>query len=164
MQKLLKKNIHYQDMKIYFKGGEKAKTLKELFSIGFCVDGGYTHFDYKYIYKFKPTYKNKSLSNLECKEAYRSFPDLYKIAQTYFPDASKEEVAYIILNKIDYMYCIYCNDIQKFVFLVYITLLESKKFRRPNNYLIRDIDSTGLSFSNILALSNKHKKLLQHNK
>lgn len=134
-------NLSYNDIlnlanekKIYFKDGEKAKTLAELLEIGFGSQSRQHN-----NYTFGKTYFNKSLLKLECKSAYRSFPDLYEIACTYFPETTKSELATILTTK---YYSIFCHHIKKVVFLNYSNQVRMynntiKKKKVLTTYLIR---------------------------
>lgn len=90
------------EVKIYFKYGDTAESLEDLFRIGFRYDF------------FAETFKDKDLSIQECHSARRSFGDLCKIARTYFPDATDEEVAHIITTEYS---SFFCPGIRKVIFL-----------------------------------------------
>jgi len=98
--------------KIYFKNGDKAKTIEELLRIGF--KGNY----------FCETYEDKKLTIEQCLVARRSFSDLLIIAKTYFPSITEKEVAEALVN--DYT-SYFCTDIKKVVFL---NLYNQKGFAR----------------------------------
>jgi hypothetical protein len=93
--------------KIYFKGAENEKTLEDLI---------------KKIYKnlhFPITYSNKALTTIQCRSgAARSFGDLRRLALTYFPNSTEQELAKIIyqLNKEQGLFPTFCLTVRKMVF------------------------------------------------
>ena len=93
-------------MKIYYRGGKKAKNIVEL------IKNGYTS------HSFVQTYKDSACTEHQCHSAIRSFLDLYWMCKTYFPKTSKKEVAQAIfkVHKEIGLYVSYCQDIRKIVF------------------------------------------------
>jgi len=113
--------------KIYIKGLESEKTLKDLMKKLYQKD------------YFPKTYSNKALTTQQCREgAARSFGDLRKIALTYFPESTEQELAKIIyeLNKDLGIYPTFCPTVRKIV------------FNRGFNYLKGNIESHLIGIQN----------------
>lgn len=98
-------------MAIYLNtAGKEFKDITEIITFGY--DGGYIY--------FKPTYSDPECTKLQCHQARRSFSDLLELCQTYFPETTKEQLAYVLLNKVENLNVFFCNDIRKFVFESYL--------------------------------------------
>lgn len=92
---------------IYFQGGEEARSLKELIMMGYRNPNGY----------FAKTYSDEECIQPQCHSGRRSFLDLYECAVTYFPNTTREELAYILFHECPQMRTLYCNTINKLVFV-----------------------------------------------
>jgi len=138
-------------MAIYFKGGESAKTLEELFCLGFTFR---SHFDYfGDIKKFVPTFLDAECTIPQDFGSRRSFYDLLKIAKTYFPKTTEEGIAYFLFYKLENMFARYCPDIDRVVFYV-----RKNPFTNWCNDSIEFVpedteDPTGISFSKVKKLA-----------
>ena len=129
---------------IYFVDGDECKTVEELIAVGFSKDS----------IRFVKTYSDKECTHTQCMMARRSFPDLVEIVQTYFPDASPNKVAHVLLNNPD-LAAAFCPNIQRFVFMKY------------KHYGYRDVydgkvdenhvDSSGISYINIVKLAKEYE-------
>lgn len=93
--------------KIYLKGGHKHATVSDLLAFGFSNTDE--------VGMFARTYSDPDCLEAQCHEARRSFSDIFAICKTYFPEATREEVAHTLLN-MKYMACTFCGDINKLVF------------------------------------------------
>jgi len=134
-------------MAIYFKGGDKATSIKDLLDKGFSVD------QYGW-YKFLSTYKTNEFLVQECHVARRSYYDLFEICKTYFPDTTEEDFLDTLLSMHvgGILTCVFCYDIKKVVW-----------FKHPN-YLMGNYEknTTGiddLSYNDIITKEclNKNK-------
>lgn len=134
---------------IYVKDGDKSKSVKDL------LESNFTHYEYD-VYKFRSTYTDRELKNLQCKAARRSFPDLFELVKTYFPSTTKRKLAYILLNKIENMRSFLCPAIKTIVFVVdKDNKISGSKFYRDKENIP---DCNGLTFEVIKKLAEKFKK------
>lgn len=135
-------------MKIYFKEADKAKTVVELFEIGFSP---YCDNRYYRSGQFVETYSDLEFSVRQCTQARRSFEELFFIASTYFPETTLEEVAYVITRN---FMCFYCDGVKKLVFL----REDDTGFCRRLGYCYdrKFVDSTGYSYDIIAGLAHKY--------
>lgn len=136
---------------IYVKGGDKAKTTAELLINNFAIN------EYN-VFKFKPTYHDAECTKLQCKQARRSFADLLEIVKTYFPSTTRNKLAYIILNKVPNLICLYCEPTNMLVFVVDIPHSVNGVYWM--NLYKKDIkfkDKFNMSFEDIEKLANKYK-------
>jgi hypothetical protein len=95
--------------KIYFKGWEECKTVKEVLVNGFTYEGDT-------ILLFKRTYSDETFQTPQCHEARRSFEDLYLICATCIPGLSIEQFAKEFEKFFDEtaeFSTLYCYDIMK---------------------------------------------------
>lgn len=134
---------------IYFKGGNKAKTVEELLLNGFS-------YPRCSIYKFQPTYKNKNMRGLQCKGARRSFKDLVAIVKTYFPKATKEQIAFVLVNDIPFIRAFHCCSTGLLVFMVDKTNVDPLFVNENSDMEEEDIH--GISFNTIQNLAIKYAK------
>ena len=73
--------------KIYFEGGEEAKSKKELIEM--------------YLDQYNPTTYYKTSGRVQCfRGKARSFHDMFYIMKTRFEDSTPEELADILVNKL----------------------------------------------------------------
>lgn len=93
--------------KIYLKDGHKHATISDLLAFGFSNTDE--------VGMFARTYSDPDCLKAQCHEARRSFSDIFAICKTYFPEATREEVAHTLLN-MRFMSCSFCGDINKLVF------------------------------------------------
>lgn len=128
---------------IYFKNGESAFNLTGLLNL--LYNSHYLGYAHK-------TYSDKELTILQCKEARRSFYDLLEIVQTYFPQTTKEELAYRLLHMTGWS-CFYCDNIKKLVFV-----MDNDRFaaRMGSKYDVDYVDSTGICFNDIKKWSENY--------
>lgn len=94
--------------RLYYKGGRSKKTLKDLIKDGFAENGG-----------FVQTFTNSKYTGNQCKkDANRSFGDLLRLARTYFPKTTREELATLLykLNEEIKLYAQFCHTVNKVVF------------------------------------------------
>jgi hypothetical protein len=113
--------------KIYFKGWEDCKTVKEVMLNGFVHEGDSILF-------FKRTYSDETFQTPQCHEARRSFEDLYAICATCIPALSIEQFAKDFKDFFDEnpkIQCLYCYDIMKPVH--YMAL--SRVFQSGDDYV-----------------------------
>lgn len=143
--------------KIYFFGGDKAENVGELIKIGFSQKFS-NAFDRG---KFVTTYHDKECERIECYRARRSFSDLYNIATTYFPEATRAELAYTLIE--EGYYCFICPDIDKLVFMRYENEdgdvePEDTGFSMENgeDFTADYIGEDGYSYENILELASEY--------
>lgn len=104
-------------MQIYLKISKDAaiNNIYDLILYGYYGNNG----ESIYSYKFHRTYKDKECTIEECHPARRSFEDLLKICKTYFPNTTEVELA-LTLEKLRIdkkISCLYCNTINKLVFI-----------------------------------------------
>jgi hypothetical protein len=69
--------------------------------------------------RVKLTFNDPECLCEEFRKAYRSFPDIYLICKTYFPEVTQEEVKKAIITLGHSYYevgTLFCNDIKKWVF------------------------------------------------
>ena len=115
--------------KIYFKGLEDCKTIKEVLLNGFLYEGDGILF-------FKRTYSDETFQTPQCHEARRSFEDLYAISATCIPDLSIQQFAKefkeIFDENISFQ-TLFCYDIMKPVH--YITVSPWLKKTKGHDYL-----------------------------
>jgi len=133
---------------LYFKGAEKARSVKQLLELGFS--GGY------YVF-FAQTFLDEDCKIPQLDEKYsarRSFQDLYEIVITYFPSISKKKFAYILLS-LPNIGCFYCVNIRRLVFLRGFRGFDS---RMGSKYDKNFKDTTGICFNDIEALAESYKK------
>lgn len=79
---------------IYVKGGETAKTPKELVQFMFTSKKSYSS-----EYRGSESFSDKEHTKLQCEEfKYRSITDIMTIFKTYFPNVSMEEMVFSILS------------------------------------------------------------------
>lgn len=96
--------IEKQDVKIYFKGGNKARDVKELFELLISKHDEW---------HFEKTYFDLEFTKPQCHRGRRSFSDLCLIAKTYFPDIDIKDVAKILVENYS---SYFCQEISKVVF------------------------------------------------
>lgn len=142
-------------MSIYFKGGEKAKNVKELLELGFVEK--WNHPYGKDIYKFCKTFKDEGCWAIDFKIARRSFKDLFEIAKTYFPKITKEEFAYILLNQIPQMYSFYCPTTSLVVFMKLVNDTNKKCKYNTSTFARTKKDINNISYQAIYNLSKAYK-------
>lgn len=88
-------------MELYFKGGDKAKNVEELFELFFSNEKK----------TFPQTFYDKELHSTQCYTVYgRSFHDIFCVVKTYFPDTTEEEFIKLLKTKI--LYIFYCSDVK----------------------------------------------------
>ena len=108
--------------KIYFKGWEDCKTIREFLLNGFTHEGDSIMF-------FKRTYQDEALQIPQCHEARRSFEDLYAICATCIPGLSIEKFAADFKEFFDStrkFQMLYCHDIMKPVhYMTQVTWLQN---------------------------------------
>lgn len=95
-------------MSIYVRDVEGATTLYNF--INECYPS----------FRFVETYCDEACTELQCREAYRSFEDLLEISRTYFPGTTEEQLAKVLfeLNLVG-LEASYCHEIQKVVFSMF---------------------------------------------
>ncbi len=95
---------------------EKPETVRDLLKKMFSNNGSFG------CMTAIESYSNRKLTNIQCaKNRYRSFDDVFRIVNTYFPDTSSEEIIKTLLtlkvNNINNNSCnlmlSYCSDIRK---------------------------------------------------
>lgn len=126
---------------IYFKDGDKATDLYDLFKIAY--NGNKRTL-------FPITYSDAALTKKQCHKARRSFGDLVEISKTYFPDVTPGEVASLLIE-LD-LCCFVCSDIEKLVFVNYHDT-KGCCADSIDDYGVND----GYSYKDIINLSNKYK-------
>lgn len=131
--------------KIYFKGGENYKTIPELLMAGFDTDDG----------KFVPTYSDPLYTDKQCNIARRSYSDIFYICKTYFPNTTREEVAYE-LTHLNGICCLYCGDVEKIVFRrAYQAEFDNRNLLDGEEYE-RGVDD--ISFNDIVDFRDVYKQ------
>jgi len=132
---------------IYFKGGDKAKNLKELLNLGFSCFAGYgCRPDFA---KFTTTYYDKGCTGIyQSTVARRSFQDLLEIAKTYFPKTTEEQLAYHLFFRIKNIHVRYCCTINRVVFYI----KSSSSIWEDDEPMWKE-DPTGISFDKVKQLA-----------
>lgn len=97
--------------RIYVPFGKDYETVYGLLEHGFNDENNNSY----QRGKFSRTYSNPECTQLQCTVARRSFGDIFYLCKTYFPNTTREEVAYNLLS-IPHMRAIFCDDIGKLVF------------------------------------------------
>ena len=129
---------------IYVQGGDKCESVKDLIEYCFSEVSG----------KCRPSYSDEACTILECRPARRSFWAIVEIVRTYFTNATKEEIAYIMLYDIGL--CFFrCEDIGKIVFLRADNLFNIFNDMVSNCSDTKDI--TDMDGNDIVNFANKYK-------
>lgn len=142
--------------KIYFLGGNGCATLEDLIKTGYTCDA------YGYHTFFRITFADEECTHWQCNHARRSFGDLYIIATTYFPATTKQELAYILLNKIERLRAFYCKNIDRIVFIrdgnEYSTHhLGIFSTRMGDDYDTNFKDGASMCYNDIVDLAKEYK-------
>lgn len=144
------------DKKIYFKNPCLDKGLIEF------LHSLFSEYRYADFYSAVMTFKDKECTKVECRPARRSFQDIVKIVNTYYPNKySLNRIATSLYLMEDFL-AFYCPDIQKHVFMRDERRSTNKwKYSLISARPADTVDSTGFSYTKdfIRLLIRKKKRL-----
>ncbi len=98
-------------MKLYIKDPKLDGNLSDFLN-DFLDNQPYSYSD---MVCFRKTYYDEDCKEQQCHEARRSLLELFNVCKTYYPDVTLKEVA-IEISKIEYLFCRFCDDVEKWVF------------------------------------------------
>lgn len=126
------------------------QNVKELLDFGFGSSD-----------RFCKTYYDRKCQEEQCDSARRSFGDLLEICQTYFPETTKEEVAFALLS-VNEITSFHCTTIGKLVFLSdrWDNSENRKKFdtRLGADYTSDFLDDNNMCFNIVEKYANDYKE------